>query len=525
MLLQTVEASSVAATPDGTGAAGGLPIGADASPLTGWRRVLGDWIVVGGTAAVCHVLGAVTGLLLRMLLDPAQMGIWQALKLFRSYGNYANLGISKGAARELTVALGRGDTSAAERGLNLAFTVNTLTSLLYGGVLVGAGIWIGCLGSGAWAGLWAVGLAAVGAMAVLGRYVTFHVTILRSRQAFSTTSQLSILEAVLTLAVCGLATWRFGLPGLYGGTLLVMLGALAFVTRRRAAALAWAWDGAKIRRLIAIGSPILLAGTAGTLFRSLDRLMILGYLSDREFQLGCYSLALMVTTQLYGLGNMLSMVMGPRYGEKYGQSGDRRQVARLAARATELQAVVMALPAALAIVAAPPILSRLLPDYHLGLAPLAWLVPGVVALGLALPASQYLIAVNRQGRALTAVVAAIALGAVGNHLALVGGYGLVGVAAATALSYLAYFLLAMRISIWIELDRARRLQHAAMLGLALLPTITSAMVLERVWAGVEADWPTTAAKVAAVTIVWMICAAVAWHHGRWREAFRSAPAN
>ena len=57
------------------------------------------------------MLGAVTSLLLRMLLSPAQMGIWQAVKLLLSYGNYANLGISKGAAREYTVALGHGDTA------------------------------------------------------------------------------------------------------------------------------------------------------------------------------------------------------------------------------------------------------------------------------------------------------------------------------------------------------------------------------------------------------------------------------
>ena len=58
-----------------------------------------------------------------------------------------------------------------------------------------------------------------------------------------------------------------------------------------------------------------------------------GYLSDREFQLGCYSTAVMVTAQLYGLGNMLAMVTGPRYAESYGRWGDRRAVARLAARA------------------------------------------------------------------------------------------------------------------------------------------------------------------------------------------------
>ena len=281
------------------------------APASGWRRVFGDWLMVGSATAVCHGLGVATSLLLRMLLSPAQMGVWQALKLLISYGNYANLGISKGAAREFNVATGSGRIEQARHGLNLAFTINCITSLAYAVVLLGAGVWIGVTGRGPWATSWAVGLATVGAMAVLARYVTFHVTILRSAQQFRVTSRLSVLEAVLTLAVCTVATWWFGLPGLYGGTLLVLAGSLWFVRRHAAASLRPAWDAAEIRRLIGIGLPILAAGAVASVFRSLDKLMILAYLSDREFQLGCYSLALMVSAQLFGIGNVLSMVTGP----------------------------------------------------------------------------------------------------------------------------------------------------------------------------------------------------------------------
>jgi len=480
---------------------------------------LADWTLVSSATAVCHALGAVTGILLRILLDPAQMGIWQAVKLLLSYGNYANLGVSKGAAREFTVALGHGDTRPAERGLNLAFTVNTLTSLCYAAVLVGAGAWIGLSSGGAWSGAWAAGLVAGGGLAVLSRYVTFHVTILRSKQNFKTTSQLSILEALLTLTVCGLATWRWGLWGLYTGTLVVLLGAMLFLRRRRAVSLRWAWNTSEIRRLVAIGGPILLAGTIFTLFRSLDKLMILGYLSDRELQLGCYSAALMVTMQLYGLGTMLSIVMGPRYGETFGRSGDRRAVARLAARATELCAAAMALLAALAIVAAPPLLAWLLPDYQSGLAPLVWLVPGVVALCVALPAAQHLVAVNRQTRALLAVAIATALAAVGNHLALTGGYGLEGVAVATAAGYVAYCVLIVSISLWPELDRPGRLRYLAMLTLALAPTVGLAVVLDRLQPGVETGPAMTLAKTAAVLLVWSVTAMIGWRHAGWCKAF------
>ena len=518
LITQAQAASTLTTGPALGGACAPAP--AAPAPVTGWRRVVADCGVVGGATTVCHVLGAATSLLLRMLLDPAQMGIWQALKLVLSYGNYANLGISKGATRDFTIALGRGDTSRAKRGLDLAFTVNTLTSLVYAAVLVGAGAWIGLSGGGTWAGAWGAGLAVAGLLAVLSRYVTFHVTILRARQDFQTTAQLSLLEAALTLAACGLATWCWGLWGLYLGTLAVLLAGLAFVWRRRAVTLAWAWDRAEIRRLVGIGGPILLAGTVSSLFRSLDKLMILGYLTDREYQLGCYSATLMVTVQLYGLGNMLAIVMGPRYGETYGRSGDRAEVARLAARATELCAAAMALPAALAIVVAPALLARLLPDYQAGLAPLVWLVPGVAALCATLPASQYLVAVNRQNRALAAVATATVLAAVGNHLALRGGYGLVGVAAATAAAYVAYWGLVVSISLWPELDGAQRRRYLLMIGLMLAPAVILAVALERLHPGIEAHPVTTLAKAGAVAVVWGLTVWVGWHRGRWADAIR-----
>jgi O-antigen/teichoic acid export membrane protein len=489
------------------------------APLSGWRRMFVDWIVVSGATIVTQVLGVLSSIVLRMALSPAQMGVWQALKLLLANGNYANLGISKGAAREFTIALGRGDPGAAQHGLNLAFTVNTISSGLFGAALVAGGLWIGCCSGGVWHNAWAVGLIVIGVLAVLQRYVTFQVTLLRSKQDFANTSQLSILEAVLTVAAVGPAAWFGGLSGLYAGTLAVLVASLWFLHTHGALRLTWAWDRAEIRRLVSIGSPIMLAGVVSTLFRTLDKLMILGYLPDREFQLGCYSLALLVTGQLYGLGNMLAIVIGPRLGEHYGYWSDRRAVARLTSRSSELQAAAAALPAALAIVAAGPLLGAILPDYRMGLAPMLWLIPGVIALVLALLPGQYLVAVDRQNWSLAATLLATALAAAGNHLALVGGYGLVGVAIATSASYVIYFLVQAAL-VWVELDLRERLRGPAMHLLAVAPALILALALEWLRPTPAGQWMPVVAKIAAVTAAWGMSLAVGWHSGGWRETMR-----
>ena len=287
-----------------------------ATPLSGWRRVLGDWIVVSGATIVTQALGTAISVVLRMVMSPAQMGVWQALKLFLTNANYANLGISKGAAREFTIAIGRGDPGAVQHDLDLAHTVNTLTSLLYFAAMGGAGLWIGCTGHGAWARTWAIGLTVVGGLAAVQRYVTFQVTLMRLKQDFASTSQLSILEGADAGHLHrprGSGAWGASTPAPWRCS-----ASTWFIHGHGALPLAWAWETREIRRLIGIGSPMLLAGVVSTLFRTMDKLMILACLSDREFQLGCYSLALMVTSQLYGVGNMLSIVIGPRLGEHYG---------------------------------------------------------------------------------------------------------------------------------------------------------------------------------------------------------------
>ena len=113
--------------------------------------------------------------------------------------------------------------------------------------------------------------------------------------------------------------------------------------------------------------------------------------------------------------------------------------------------------------------------------------------------------IDRQGRALAAVVAATLLAAAGNHLALTGGYGLSGVAAATSLSYLVYYLITVAISIWHDLDTAGRLRYLGMMALTHLPPVGLAVVLERLWPGRAGPGPIVAVKIAAVLAAWLLC--------------------
>ncbi len=486
------------------------------APIGGWRQVIGDCTLVSTATVLCQVIGACTSLLLRVLLSPAEMGIWQGAKLWLGYANYANLGISKGAVREYNVALGRNTQAQAQRGLNIAFAVNTVSSTVCAAALAAVGSWWLSSADHPQRADWAGAMFAVAGMAIVTRYSTFHVTILRARQQFAACSQIVVLEALLTLVVCGLATWWWGLGGLCGGTLLVVCVVALLVRRARAVDLHFDWHTQQARRLVAIGGPILLAGTLSTLFRSLDKLVILTCLPNAAYQLGSYSVALLVSTQLYGLGNMVSVAMGPRYARQFGRSGNRRDVARLAARATELQAAVAGLTAGLALVVAPPVLGYLLPNYRQGLPSLLWLVPGVAALVLALPANQYLIAVDRQKRAAAALAVAVAVALFGNYTAVRTQWGLVGIAAATALAYVAYCVLVVSVSIWPQLGGKERLRYLACAALGTAVPIAAALGTASLQVVHFVGWQSVVARASLVTAVWAVAVSIGWYTG-WKD--------
>jgi O-antigen/teichoic acid export membrane protein len=329
-----------------------------------------------------------------------------------------------------------------------------------------------------------------------------------------------VQEAVLTLAVSAVAIWLWGVFGLLASAFIVLLGSLAFL-QGRVGRLSLAWDWPEVCRLIRIGSPLLAAGVASSLFRSLDKVMVLAYLEDGEFQLGCYSLALMLTTQLYGLANMLGAVMGPRYSELLGRTGSPPEVARLAARATEPLALALALPAALAIAAAPPILDWMLPKYRPGLEPLLWLVPGTLAVALALPASGYLVAVNRGRTVLAVLVASIIVSAVGNHFALTQGSGLSGVAIATSAGSVFYLALLVSVSIWPQLVGHEHWRYAFCIVVPIASVVALAGAMHGSVRMNTTDPAMALGPTACVVAIWGALVLLAWRRGGWERHWRS----
>ncbi|MDA7979290.1 MAG: lipopolysaccharide biosynthesis protein [Pirellulales bacterium] len=489
-------------------------------PVGGWRRFLADSATAGGATIFGQVLGAGTAILLRMLLSPIQIGIWQGLKLALSYGNYAGLGVSKAAAREVSLASGQQAAPQLSRSINLAFTVNTLTSLGYALILVAVATVV-TWGQSELATEWSVGFIAIAALAMLQRYTTFRVTLLRANHRVRATSLLALQESVLTVLTTGICVWLWGLVGLYTATALVMISSLWFLQRRREHQFQFAWDGAEVRRLMKIGAPLLAAGIVSSLFRSMDKLFVLATIADGEFQLGCYSTALLVSIQIYGLANVFSGVCGPRLTQAVGVNRNSTSVAALAARFMEMISVVLSLPAAIAVCFAPPLLMSFLPEYQAGLPALIPTVCGALALGLSLPAQHCLVAWNRGRGVLGAMVAGTVLAFFLNGIAVATGGGVLRIAIATALANLAYLSLVLSMTMR-AVPRAELVKQLIATGVALIPC-GLAMLLSMNTPGMSWGQATLASGICL--LVWLLIIVCGWNRFRWSEFLTRGASN
>jgi O-antigen/teichoic acid export membrane protein len=199
--------------------------------------------------------------------------------------------------------------------------------------------------------------------------------------------------------------------------------------------------------------------------------VILFAAADGELQLGYYSLAILVTGQIAGIASMFSLVLAPRYGQLLGATNDPRAVARLAAGMTEAKAALMACVVLLTAYATRPVFGILLPAYTPGIEPLLIRLPGALAVALAMPASQYLVTVDRQRSALACLVLPLLFSCLAGWLAMKQGHGIIGLSWAMTLGDIAYWVSTSCVAFRRELGSKRWTSHLSILAIYALPPL------------------------------------------------------
>lgn len=186
---------------------------------------------------------------------------------------------------------------------------------------------------------------------------------------------------------------------------------------------------ASYRDLFRYGLPFY-PGSLTTFFSyRVDAYLIAFLILDRSVSLGYYSMAVGLAELVFFFPNAVSQLFFPQVAGAPREESDQ-QVAKVA-RVTLLMTGTVAL---LLVPGAAVMIMLLLPDFVPSIAPLVVLLPGVVALSVAKVIGGYVAGIGRPGINSSASLVSFIVNIVANLL-LIPGYGIIGAAAASLVSY------------------------------------------------------------------------------------------
>jgi O-antigen/teichoic acid export membrane protein len=376
------------------------------------------------------------GVVAARLLGPAAYGSWNALLLVLDYGILSQLGLQQGLDQEIPGALTRGNEAETRR-------------LKTGGVAGMIALWIVfalcvvaylLIRPRRFAEGWGIaGVLLMVVAVILQELIFYHGTLLRSHGRIGVVSKALSMQAIAG-GLAGVAlVFPFGMWGLLAGWLMGQLAALVYLRFEGAAIAPFALlPNAGTKVLLQRGFPIFLFMASSMVLKTVDRIMILKFLSVEA--LGYYSVGLMGVSMLLYIPESISYVLYPRLIARFAATRNADATARDLERPLAVVAWTMPLIVGVSVFYVRELVTLFLPKYLPGVPALSILLFGTLGLALSSIPSFYIMAIQKQARLVPVALGAIVLDVALIALFLNLGWKLEGVAIAVSVGYAVYGL-------------------------------------------------------------------------------------
>ncbi len=424
---------------------------------------------VSGYIGIFMAVRLVRGAVIPKILDPGAYGLWSSLTVVNRYLPYADLGVLAQYAKRFPRLMGEKRTCEAR-----SLEARTLGFLGIVSVPVFLGLALAGLGAREDPEFYRPAMLLLGVSFLLSRFRQAAVTALGSRERFALSSSIDSLFLVINLIASIALALRWGALGLVAGAIAGELAALAVLAPRLRLA-APRWPDRAFLRSIREGFLLLRLQLSELFLYSMDQVFLIFLASPRE--LGLYSLGLFAVGVLLAPAGIFQTVLHPRVMRLTG-AGAVADARELIERAVGFYALMATAASLLALPAIDLLLGHYFHDYVAGRTAAFILVSLAVVRGPLLILRIHYLSINRE-RFLVRVQTAFGVsGALLDALALTAGYGIEGVAAATAAVYLAFAAV-----VWIDFERGsspvRAGKYIAMSGGLGLLAITVARLAAR----------------------------------------------
>ena len=395
-------------------------------------QIIGDIISYSASAIAAQAINLVAGFWIARLLGPSDFGIWTAVSLVLVYGAYSELGILSAMGRDLPFYRGQGDIEKAAS-IEGAARQSTLIGSLFAALLILAGSFLP-----GQAPMMVLGLRVMAIALVLQQVYAYHRTVLRSYNQFGELSRQQVVLAVLSAVLSIVLVTAFGFEGRLIAALLASAAIIIYAVRRNPWRPMPKFNLSIALSLVRTGMPILVSGFVISLLTTIDRLMVITFLDEK--QLGYFGIALLMVSAVSLIPAMASQVLYPRITYRYGNSG--KDVAALRTFVLTPPAILSALLPVLIgslYLSLPWVVSVLLPAYLPGITAARIVILGIFFYCILGLTDIFLVTIGKLKQYALFGCLALLLNIILDYLFLRLGYGIEGIAlGGTLITYFFY---------------------------------------------------------------------------------------
>ena len=396
------------------------------------HTIVKDTFLFSGASYIAIFIGFFVSVFSKKFLGVSGAGYWAILTVVITYGMYINLGIKKALVREIPQYVGAKEIKKAKETENVTFSFIIISSLA--GTFV---IWI--LSFFLFEDpLLRTGMKIIAVLILVTQLYNLILNILRAKKQVSILSRVTVLNTLFVAVFALPGAYLFNVNGFAIG--MVIATALSFYFAKRWANISFSlnYNWAQMWHLIKIGLSMLLASILYRTFLSIDKIMI-GKMIGIE-QLGLYTIGIMAIQQVGSLPRFFNIVIFSHIQEKYGATKDVKDVKNMILKPTYFISRLMPILIGIIIFSAQPIVIILLPQFKDGLGVMKILVLGFFFIAVNQMSSSLLFTINKQRilAPLYGIMVAVCIGL--NYLFIINGFGIIGVALGTSISYFLFFV-------------------------------------------------------------------------------------
>lgn len=328
------------------------------------------------------------------LLGPADFGVYSAIFLFFSYGNYSNLGVIDGLSRIVPYELGAGREAKAREflgsgfwGLNLVSSAFLVSVIIYSFISPFKTIVENKT---------AVILTSIAVL--LNQNFTYALLYHRIKHNFKRAYIFQLIQAVLDLTFSILLLFKFRIVGIFWGMTFSFLLVCFFSLKDIFQEIKLKINFKLLSEIFKVGFQILLVGFTYGFLMSADKFSVANLFEKSK--MGIYSVAVAFGVIPYFASATIGQFIGQRMIEEFGRSRSKENLKIFLDESLLVVAFITPLISMLTITLAEPFITILLPKYVESLRYIDKLSIAYYFLSLGAMLGTFLISVNQQGKIL-----------------------------------------------------------------------------------------------------------------------------